>query len=59
MFVKSVVVPLWLILGAWGSILQEANDDQVPPNLELVPLQGALDPQLSISDNLITVLNLC
>lgn len=58
MVVKSAVVPLWLILGAWESILQQANDDQVPPNLELYPLQGALNPQLSKSDDLVTVLNL-
>lgn len=59
MVVKSAAVPLWLGLGAWESILQEANDDQVPPDLELVPFQGALDSQLSISDDLITALNLC
>lgn len=54
----GVSVAATALLAHGDAILQEANDDQVPPNLEVYPLKGTFYSQLSISDDLVAMLNL-
>lgn len=55
---RGVSVAATALLARGDSILQEANDDQVSPNLELYPLKGTFYSQLSISNDLVAMLSL-